>query len=136
MGSWFSNLHIRRTDTAFLDMKGERPALRPFELTKVQLRDGRWAYHYHDPGFRIPPRVDEGLPIMKQMRMKSEREILDIAVVLVLDKNPEGQTGWYVWQFYDSKESYIYQYNKRWEKHRSRCAPGDCTPELRREDYD
>lgn len=151
---YFIGPYVEHEEITFLDFsvscgRDDRPRKNSQELTKVQLADGQWAYHYHDPGFRIPPKVDERLPIGKQMRMNLEREIivrfiprgdrrkcLDIAVVLVPDKNFEGQVGWNVWQDFGSKEAYIDQYNKGWAVHRSFAPPGTLPPVLRREDYD
>ncbi len=96
------------------------------ELTKVQLQDGQWAYYYHAPDFVLPPKVDERLPMQRQMDLQSERSIslqftphgnkrklLDITVVIVPDANRAGQTAWNVWQEYGSKAEYIRVYNER-----------------------
>lgn len=149
----FVGPYVEHEEIAFLDFRvscgrDERPRKNSQKLTKVQLADGQWAYLYHDPGFRIPPKVDERLPIGKQMHMNFEREItvrfiprgdrrkcLDITVVLVPDKNLEGQVGWNVWHGFGSKEAYIDWYNDSWATHRS-YAPGVLPPVLRREDYD
>ena len=86
----------------------------------MQLPDGQWAYYPHDPGLRIPPRVDERLPPSKQLEVVYERsitvrfvphgnprKILDITVVLVPDQNPEGLFGWNVWKEWGSKKAFI-----------------------------
>lgn len=127
------------------------PTQKNIELKKVQLSDGQWAYWYHDPGFRIPPKVDERLPEGKKFRLRLDREIyvrfiphgnprklLDIAVVFVPDKNPAGQVGWIVWQYSGSKEAYIEERNKSgleyYAKNRSKGYP---EPKLlNREDFD
>lgn len=129
LGPYVENDEITFSDVCFVKWKNNRTEAVPFDLTKVQLSDGQWAYYYHDPGFRIPPKVDDGLPMSKQMRVASERsiivrfvphgnarKILDITVVLVPDKNPEGQTGWNVWHHWGSKKAFIDQYNAAWEK--------------------
>ena len=116
----------------------------PIELKKVQLSDGQWAYYYHDPGYKIPSKVDERLPMMKRMRLESEhsiiirfvphgnpRKILDITVVLVPDKNPQGQTGWNVWHQFGSKEAFIKFHNDNWSK-----LPNCEHLLLREEDFD
>ena len=151
---FFIGPYVEQEEITFLKFRlsgsrEEMPRKKAQELTKVQLSDGQWAYYYHDPGFRIPPRVDERLPIGKQLHMKMEREItvsfiprgnprkcLDISVVLVPDRNPEGQTGWNVWENFGSKDAYIGHYNAMSERHRGKMMPGTETPVLRREDYD
>ena len=57
-------------------------------------------------------------------------------MVFVPDKNPEGQTGWVVWQYSGSKEAYIDQFNRGWVSHRSFAPPEALPPVLRREDFD
>ena len=134
----------------FMGMNFEPPK-KPIELKKVQLSNGQWAYYYHDPGFKIPPKVDERLPEGKKARLMLDREIyvrfiphgnprkvLDIAVVFVPDKNPAGQVGWIVWQYSGSKDAYIEEMNKRdlefYAKNRSKGYP---EPKLlKREDFD
>lgn len=116
----------------------------PITLEKRQLRDGQWAYYYHEPTFRIPPKVDERLPRNKQMQQSSEREIvlrfvpqgdarkvLDVTVVVMPDQNPEGLTTWNVWQTYGSKERYIEEYNSGW-----RMFPNCEKMLIRAEDFD
>lgn len=127
IGPYVERDEITFSDVSFLKWKNGRLDKSPFTLTKVQLADGQWAYHYHDPGFRIPPKVDERIPVPKRMQMEQERSILvrfvphgnprkvlDITVVLVPDKNPAGQTGWNVWHSFGSKAAYIEQYNRNW----------------------
>lgn len=130
LGPYVENEEITFSDVCFVKLKkNDWPEAIPIELEKVQLSDGQWAYYYHDPGFRIPPKVDDRLPPAKRMRVESERsivvrfvphgnprKILDITVVLVPDKNPEGQTGWNVWHRWGSKKAFIDQYNAAWEK--------------------
>ncbi len=149
IGSYVEHDEITFSDVWLYHAKEEKPWQKAIELTKVQLADGQWAFHYHDPGFRIPPKVDERLPEMKKWRMQSDREIyvrfiphgnprkvLDIAVVFVPDKNPEGQVGWVVWQYSGSKEAYIDQFNKGWAGHRKFAPPEALPPVLHREDFD
>lgn len=150
LGPYVENDEITFSDTCFVKWKNNRTEPVPFALTKVQLSDGQWAYYYHDPGFRIPPKVDDRLPMSKRMRVESERSIivrfvphgnatklLDITVALVPDKNPEGQTGWNVWHRWGSKEKFIEQFNAIWDKHRAWSPnPNTCPPILREEDFD
>lgn len=125
LGPYVEKEEITFTKTCFLTDRLGKCEEKPFELTKVRLTDGQWAYYYNDPGFRIPPKVDERLPIMKQMNMEMEREFavrfvpqgdprktLDITVIIQPDKNPEGQTGWNVWHRWGSKDAFIDWYNK------------------------
>lgn len=129
IGPYVENDEITFSDVCFVKWKNNQTETIPFDLTKVQLADGQWAYYYHDPGFRIPAKVDDRLPMSKRMRAENEhsiivrfiphgnhRKILDITVVLVPDKNPEGQTGWNVWHHWGSKKAFIDHYNAAWEK--------------------
>ena len=148
LGPYVENDEITFSDVCFVKLKNNQTESVPFDLTKVQLSDGQWAYYYHDPGFRIPPKVDDRLPMSKRMRVVSEhsiivrfvphgnpRKILDITVVLVPDKNPEGQNGWNAWHRYGSKEKFIEQFNKTWEFPR-KMSPAATPPLLRIEDFD
>lgn len=144
VGSYVENEEITFSDVCFVKRKNNQPESIPVELRKVQLSDGQWAYHYHDPGYKILPKVDDRIPTAKRMRMESEQEItvrfvpqgdprkmLDITVVIVPDKNPAGQTGWNVWYQFGSKKAFIQFYNKTWSKH-----PNCEHLLLREEDYD
>lgn len=115
----------------------------------MQLPDGQWAYYPHDPGLRIPPRVDERLPPSKQLEVVYERsitvrfvphgnprKILDITVVLVPDQNPEGLFGWNVWKEWGSKKAFIKQFNRIWDRPRASGPPEIFPPILREEDFD
>lgn len=137
----FSNVHIAR-------LKKNGSEVFPITLQKVQLADGQWAYYYHDPGLRIPPKVDDRLPMNKAMQMERERsiivrfvprgnprKILDITVVLVPDKNFEGQTGWNVWLPWGTKKAFIDHFNEGWKEIRS-WSPNACPPILKEEDFD
>lgn len=130
VGPYVENEEITFSDVCFVKWKNNYPEAVPFELKKVQLSDGQWAYYYHDPGYKIWPKVDERLPMTKRMRVENEhsiivrfvphgapRKILDITVVLVPDKNPEGQTGWNVWHQFGSKKAYIQFHNDDWSQH-------------------
>ena len=67
----------------------------------------------------------------------NHRKILDITVVLVPDKNPEGQTGWNVWHGWGSKKAFIEHYNAIWDERRARSSnPDTLPPILREEDFD
>lgn len=144
IGPYVEHDEITFSDVAFIRFKNNCPENTPVELKKVQLTDGQWAYYYHDPDFRIPPKVDERLPVRKRMDAEFERsfavrfvphgnprKILDITVVLVPDKNPAGQTGWNVWHSLGSKAAYIERYNSNWGMH----IPVK-TQMLRMEDFD
>ena len=148
LGPYVENDEITFSDVCFVKMKNNQTESIPFDLTKVQLPDGQWAYYYHDPDFRIPPKVDDRLPRSKRFSEESKhsiivrfvphgnpRKILDITVVLVPDKNPEGQTGWNVWHHSGSKEEFIEQFNKGWELPRA-MSPATTPPVLRIEDFD
>ena len=149
IGPYVENDEITFSDVCFVKWKNNRTESVPIDLTKVQLSDGQWAYYYHDPGFRIPSKVDDRLPILKRMCVESERsiivrfvphgnprKILDITVVLVPDKNPKGQTGWNVWHHYGSKEKFIEQFNKTWQSPGKMSPAANRPPLLRIEDFD
>lgn len=100
----------------------------PIQLQKQQLPDGQWVYAYHDPEYRILPKVDELLSPVKRERLMEERSItvrfiprgnnrkaLDITVVLYPHENPEGQTIWNVWHSFGSKGAYIQYNNAIWK---------------------
>lgn len=150
IGPYVENDEITFSDVCFVKCKKSGTETVPFELTKIQLSDGQWAYYYHDPGYRIPPKVDDRLPIIKKFDAESERrivvrfvphgnprKILDITVVLVPDKNPEGQTWWNVWHRWGTKKAYIDDYNKTWGGIRMRSSgPINSPPILKEEDFD
>lgn len=130
IGPYVEHDEITFSDVCFVKWKNNQVEPVPFELKKVQLSDGQWAYHYHDPGYRIPPKMDDRLPMSKRMRVEHERsiivrfvphgnsrKILDITVVLVPDKNPEGQTSWNVWHRFGSKQAFVKFHNDNWGKH-------------------
>lgn len=146
---YFVGPYVEHEEITFSDIylkcgKDEQRRQAAVELKKVQLPDGQWAYWYHNPGFKIPPKADERLPITKQIRVEWDREIsvhfiphgnprkvLDITVVLVPDKNPEGWTSWNVWHEYGSKKAFIEHYN---EGMRKNTYLNDMV--LKEEDYD
>ena len=150
LGPYVENDEITFSHTCFVGGKNNEMGRTPFELTKVQLSDGQWAYYYHDPGFRIPPKVDDRHAMSKRMRAQSgqsiivgfiphgnPRKLLDITVALVPDKNPEGRTEWNVWRPCGSKKAFIEEYNATWDKHRAWSPnPNTCPPVLREEDFD
>ena len=151
IGPYVEHDEITFSDVCFVQRKNHETRDTPFELTKVQLADGQWAYYYHDPGFRIPPKVDERLPFMKRMRMMMDgheivvrfvphgdpRKILDITVVLVPDKNHGGQTGWNVWHSFGSKEAFLEFHNDSEMHYWGRFPTEQQRPKLmKREDFD
>lgn len=148
LGSYVEKDEITFSDVCFVKWKNNQTESIPFQLTKVQLSDGQWAYYYHDPSFKILPKVEDRLPALKQMQVENERrivvrfvpkgnsrKILDITVILVPDENPEGQTGWNVWHRWGSKKAFIDHFNKTWEKHREN-NPETSPAVLREEDFD
>ena len=129
VGPYVENEEITFTNVCLVKHKGGCTEDTPIELTKVQLGNGEWAYYYHDPGFRIPPKVSDQLPPSKQMRAQLDnaiavrfvpqgnpRKVLDITVVLAPDKYPQNNTAWNVWRPFGSKEAFIKHHNegKRW----------------------
>lgn len=149
LGPYVEHDEITFSDVCFVRHKEHSTESVPFALEKIRLSDGQWAYYYHDPGFRIPPKVDERLPFMKRMRAISDRsivvrfvphgdprKILDITVVLVPDKNPGGQTGWNVWHRHGSKAEFIARFNESWADKRAWAPAASLPPILREEDFD
>lgn len=150
LGPYVESEEITFSDVCFVKFKNNQVDINPFELKKMQLADGQWVYYYHDPGFRIPPKVDDRLPQSKQMRVEFERSIgvrfiphgnprklLDITVALVPDKNPQGQTSWNVWRGWGSKKAFIDRYNQIQDQFREQCpSPNMARSHLREEDFE
>lgn len=124
LGSYVEQEEISFSDVSFVNSKNNSPSYTPIELKKIRLPDGQWAYHYHDPGYRIPPKVDDRLPPRKLFDKRHEnsvtvrfiphgnpRKILNITVVLMPDKNPDGLFSWNVLDHYSSKAELIARYN-------------------------
>ena len=144
IGSYVEKEEITFSEVSWVVWKKDRPEYIPIALQKIQLKNGQWAYHYHDPEYPIPEKVDEHLPPAKHQRVMFERrigvrfipqgnprKILDISVVFVPDQNPQGQTGWNVWCQYGSKQAYIEAYNA--QQSRFQMNPDTL---LKAEDYD
>lgn len=148
VGPYVEHEEITFSDVCFVRLKNLHYEAVPFELKKIQLLDGQWAYYYHDPEYRILPKVDDRLSPMKRLQAETERsivvrfvphgnprKILDITVVLVPDKNPEGQVGWNVWHQFGSKEAYIIYHNSTWSKNLGN-NPNCENLLLKKEDFD
>ena len=142
LGSYVEKDEITFSDVSLILEKPRRWI--PIQLNKEQLPDGRWAYAYHDPDFKIPDKVDPRLPAYKQYQLNSEREIvvrfvpngnprkiLDITVAFVPDKNPDGRTVWNLVEYYGSKKTLIEKYNATWSKYKNSSVSL-----LREEDFD
>lgn len=149
LGSYVEQEEITFSDVCFVKHRNGQPLNIPMELKKIQLPDGQWAYHYHDPGFKIPPKVDDQLPAKKRMTEEFERsisvrfvpygnsrKILDITVALVPDKNPQGMFTWNVLQQYGSKAEFIANYNESQFIPPEYMPPGYEQMLLREEDFD
>ena len=150
IGPYVEHEELTFSDVCIVRFKNNQTESFPIELKKVQLTDGQWAYYYHDPGYRIPPKADERLPVTKRWRIESQRQIvvrfiphgnprkvLDITVVLVPDRNPQGQTGWNVWYRFGSKKAFIEHYNNNIIKYcKSGKLPNWENLLLREEDFD
>lgn len=128
LGPYVENEEITFSEVSFIEWKNYQAVEIPFELKKIRLSDGQWAYYYHDPGYKILPKVDERIPMFKRMRIQIEqsvtvhfvpqgdpKKILDITVVLVPDKNVQGQTACNVWHKFGSKREYIQHHNNIWK---------------------
>lgn len=144
LGPYVENDEITFSDVCFVNCKNGGSTVIPFELSKVQLSDGRPAYYYHDPDFVIQSAVSDKLPPIKQLNLETERSItvrfvphgnpgkmLDISIVLVPDENLEGQCSWNVWQRFGSKKAFIEHYNESCDK-----FPAMGFEKLREEDFD
>lgn len=150
-GPYVENDEITFSDVCFVKWKNNQLEEVAFDLTKVQLPDGQWAYCYHDSQFKIPTKVDDRLPLSKQVNERFDsdicvkfvphgnaRKMLDITVLLVPDQNSEGQTGWNVWKRYGSKKAFIEQFNATWDDPRVSHSDfiTDLPQTLREEDFD
>lgn len=142
IGPYVEHDEISFSDVCFYQKYGKKRI--PIELQKIQLPDGCWAYYHNEPHFRLPPKVDDRLPPKKRQNLEFEREfavcfvprgnprkVLDISVVIVPDKNIDGQTGFNVWQWHESEKEYIEHYNKSLEN-----IPNHEHMLLRDEDFD
>lgn len=147
LGPYVEHEEITFDQVAFLkpNKRGNYDEI-PIQLQKQQLPDGQWVYAYHDPEYRILPKVDELLSPVKRERLMEERSItvrfiprgngrkvLDITVVLYPHENPAGQTAWNVWRCSGakSKTEYIRQQNAFWAG-----SPNSESMLLKEEDFD
>jgi len=125
-GPFVENEEIRFDEVSLVKTKNKENTFIPIELHKTMLPNGNWVYAYHDPSFKIMPKVSEKLPLIKIVELESERNItirfiprgnnrkmLDVTIVIVPDENPEGAGGWNLWAKYGSKSAYIKEYNNR-----------------------
>ena len=80
----FTGSYVEREEITFSEVqleyqfdtrRGTRKIL-PVALEKRRLPDGTWAYYGELPGFRIPEKIDDRLPFMKQMREEERRGFL------------------------------------------------------------
>ena len=144
LGPYVEKEEITFPDVCFVQWKNNQTISIPFKLKKIQLADGQWAYYHHDPGYKILPKVDDQLPMMKRMQTESKhcitvrfvpqgdpRKVLDITVMLVPDQNPEGRTTWNVWHQFGSKKAFIQYHNTNWSR-----FPNGTALLMREEDYD
>ncbi len=107
---FFIGQYIENDEISFSDLyleTGYRGTRTPFELKKVRLIDGRLAYYYNAPEYKIPKAVKDGLSWMKKFDEESKRVIRvaftshgderrrrDTIIVVSPDGNPEGQCAW------------------------------------------
>ena len=107
-------------DARLIVLHGRERVSIPMELEKVKLKDGGWAYYYHNPNLRIPARVPDGLTPRKYIEEQYNRAIVvcfrprgaidqvaDITVHLVPDESHEGHMAWCVWWINESKEAFL-----------------------------
>lgn len=133
VGSYVEHEEITFSDVCLVICKYDQMESIPLDLKKIQLSNGQWAYYHHEPNLKIPPKIDEQLPPVKQEQLKASRcitvrftphgnskKILDITVILVPDRNPAGQVEWNVWHPFGSKAAFIQFHNTTWSK-RQNC---------------
>lgn len=115
----FSDVCVLRRDSPEVDRMAQ-------EMEKLQLPDGRWAFRYRFPSYKIPAKVSDELPPIKKQREIEKREItvryvphgnprkvLDIMVAIIPFKNPSGGRVFNLWKFrYGSKAEFIREYNR------------------------
>lgn len=148
---YFVGPYVAHEEITFSDVRfGMQGKAVPIGLTKVQLSDGQWAYCYHDPEFKIPPKVPARMSREKRSMLAQERwftvwftplgnprKTLDITVVFSPDENPEGQTCWNVWRPKGSKKAFIEHYNKICKRVMAfEEDPNNCLPLLKEDDFD
>lgn len=109
---------------------------------KTVFENGKIGYVFRFPTFRIPPKVDERLPMAVQVRKLfvqniglvytlrgNPRKVLQVQVCLIPDKNWDGSYVWNPLRGAASKEEFIRYYNQLWEGKPQQLL-------LREEDYD
>ena len=106
----FIGPYVENDEISFSDLyleTGYRGTRTPFELKIIRLIDGRLAYYYNAPEYKIPKAVKDGLSWMKKFDEESKRVIRvaftshgderrrrDTIIVVSPDGNPEGQCAW------------------------------------------
>ena len=147
IGPYVEHDEITFSDVGFRKWKKDRSEFTPFELEKIRLPDGRYAYYHNDPSLRIPAHVEEnGVFTAKTAQGHFERSIhvnfvphgnprkaLDITVVVAPNENPEGYALWNVWRLAGSKAAYIADYNQSCGEWNARMLG---IPLMREEDFD
>jgi len=139
----FSDVCVLRSDSLKVDRMAQ-------EMDKLQLPDGRWAFRYRFPNYKIPAKVSDKLPPIKKQREIDKRKIivcyvphgnprkvLDITVAVVPFKNPSGGIAYNLWEFkYSSKAEFIREYNRELRECETflRHAPGEIQKRLLNED--
>lgn len=117
---YFLGDYVEKDEITFSDVRVGKISV---ELEKVQLSNGKWAFTAHCPDIKIPS-------ISKRLKGKSlikaqeencitvcfaphgnQRKVLDITVVLIPEKNWDGQCFYYAWRGYSSKLEYIRENN-------------------------
>ena len=145
-GPYVKNDELTFSDATLWRWKGDDLESHPFELQKICMPDGKWAYYYHDPDYEILPKlgaIDRRLPLKQQLQMDRDqyiiftfvphgngRKALDVTIVFTPDENPEGKASWNVWKGrgFKSKKAYF-------DFHKA-LPDGFGFWKLRREDYD
>ena len=119
---FFMGEYVEKDEIVFTDVSINSC---PVELEKTILSDGAWAYTAYCPDIELPAigKAPKGKSLLKKKYESSitvnfvprgnKRKTLDITVVLVPEKNWQGQDCYYAWQGFSSKEEYIKKNNEQ-----------------------
>lgn len=148
---YFTGPYVEHEEITFSDVKILCMDIsKEISLNKEQTASGRWVYAWHDPDFSIPSAPPRRMHKDKRRVMEYERRItvaftpegnprkrLDITLVFMPDKNPQGGTQCNIWSKHGSKQAFIEHYNKIVKRVRAieGCAD-DSMPYLQEEDFD
>ncbi|MBR6777283.1 MAG: hypothetical protein IKM27_06010, partial [Clostridia bacterium] len=119
---FFMGEYVEKDEIVFTDVSINSC---PVGLEKTILSNGAWAYTAHCPDIELPAigKAPKGKSLLEKKYESSitvnfvprgnKRKTLDITVVLVPEKNWQGQDCYYAWQGFSSKEEYIKKNNEQ-----------------------